>query len=531
MSTTDPGGIRDSTFTRTDLTEICHRADSTADLSELCRKSYNLPDPLIPALPSYESTGLPASCAFRPMTFTFWKLWRVLLYVDNENVKHGLQKGSIRDPTTQVTCVHSKANTLADALSRCRFVLIQQEYPRAFSLLRFNSETASQNPPAASLPPPSCLNERLSSSGMALHPLLIHTPPSSALILPPSSPPRSAPHNPSLRQSQPSSNGWLTTTSMRRRITRSGAVSRSSGPSTSTLASPPLPSAPTVLPEPSGASSVPLATQLQPPSCPSRSPSSANLSTPCLPSATPGTTGACFAQLFAWPSCASSAPASSLGKRHLPHPSSLSALSNLRRIGPTPLSFSPPAKQTPLALVSPSLRQRFLSQHLRSKPSKSFAGTVQPPSPSSLSKVACLSTTIHSSPLSIAASRHVASLPRATPATPSGAAPPLGLQPTGSTPTRSRAWAAGAVTVFDNMLTCQQLSMLRPRLVPSTPTPTSLSISPSLPGTISDPPVLPSLLGSPLTSLQPPLATISPCGMLLASHVAMAGSPQATHLS
>ncbi|SOV05547.1 uncharacterized protein UDID_18452 [Ustilago sp. UG-2017a] len=68
MSTTDPGGIRDSTFTHTDLTEICHRADSTADLSELCCKSYNLPDPLIPALPSYESTGLPASCAFRPMT-------------------------------------------------------------------------------------------------------------------------------------------------------------------------------------------------------------------------------------------------------------------------------------------------------------------------------------------------------------------------------------------------------------------------------------------------------------------------------
>ncbi|SPC60839.1 uncharacterized protein UHOD_11169 [Ustilago sp. UG-2017b] len=68
MSTTDPGGIRDSTFTCTDLTEICHRADSTEDLGELCCKSYNLPDPLIPALPSYESMGLPASCAFRPMT-------------------------------------------------------------------------------------------------------------------------------------------------------------------------------------------------------------------------------------------------------------------------------------------------------------------------------------------------------------------------------------------------------------------------------------------------------------------------------
>ncbi|SPC63777.1 uncharacterized protein UHOD_11331 [Ustilago sp. UG-2017b] len=68
MSTTDPGGIRDPPFTCTDLTEICHRADSTADLGELCCKSYDLPDPLIPALPSYESTGLPASCAFRPMT-------------------------------------------------------------------------------------------------------------------------------------------------------------------------------------------------------------------------------------------------------------------------------------------------------------------------------------------------------------------------------------------------------------------------------------------------------------------------------
>ncbi|SOV04980.1 uncharacterized protein UDID_17816 [Ustilago sp. UG-2017a] len=44
------------------------KADSTADLSELCCKSCNLPDPLIPVLPSYESTGLPASCAFRPMT-------------------------------------------------------------------------------------------------------------------------------------------------------------------------------------------------------------------------------------------------------------------------------------------------------------------------------------------------------------------------------------------------------------------------------------------------------------------------------
>ncbi|SPC65774.1 uncharacterized protein UHOD_11121 [Ustilago sp. UG-2017b] len=68
MSTTDPDRIRDTTFTRTDLTEICHRADSTTDLGELCRNSYNLPDSLISAFPSYEPMGLPASCAFRPMT-------------------------------------------------------------------------------------------------------------------------------------------------------------------------------------------------------------------------------------------------------------------------------------------------------------------------------------------------------------------------------------------------------------------------------------------------------------------------------
>ncbi|SOV08073.1 uncharacterized protein UDID_17276 [Ustilago sp. UG-2017a] len=68
MSTTVPGGICDPPFTCTDLTEICHRANPTAGLSELCRKPNNLPDPLIPVLPSYESTGLPASCAFRPMT-------------------------------------------------------------------------------------------------------------------------------------------------------------------------------------------------------------------------------------------------------------------------------------------------------------------------------------------------------------------------------------------------------------------------------------------------------------------------------
>ncbi|SPC64909.1 uncharacterized protein UHOD_12301 [Ustilago sp. UG-2017b] len=67
-STTDLGEIRDINFTRADLGEICNRAVSTTDLSELCCKSYDLPDSLIPALPSYESTDLPASCASSPMT-------------------------------------------------------------------------------------------------------------------------------------------------------------------------------------------------------------------------------------------------------------------------------------------------------------------------------------------------------------------------------------------------------------------------------------------------------------------------------
>ncbi|UTT88975.1 hypothetical protein NDA17_005903 [Ustilago hordei] len=110
---------------------------------------------------------------------------RVILYVDNENVEHGLQKGSIRDPMTQVlfrevfalclqrhinlqvTSVRSAANTLADALSRRRFVLIQQEYPRAFSLLQFNSRATPPSPPAALLSPPSYLNKRPSVRGLA----------------------------------------------------------------------------------------------------------------------------------------------------------------------------------------------------------------------------------------------------------------------------------------------------------------------------------------------------------------------------
>ncbi|KAJ1023657.1 hypothetical protein NDA18_004643 [Ustilago nuda] len=50
----DSGGIRDIDDARADSAVICHRADSTADLGELCRSSYDLPDSTIPALPSYE---------------------------------------------------------------------------------------------------------------------------------------------------------------------------------------------------------------------------------------------------------------------------------------------------------------------------------------------------------------------------------------------------------------------------------------------------------------------------------------------
>ncbi|SOV06563.1 uncharacterized protein UDID_17523 [Ustilago sp. UG-2017a] len=70
-STTNPGRTCNITLTRADLDEICNRAVPTTNLSELCCKSYDLPDSLIPALPSYELTDLPASCASSPMTLVF----------------------------------------------------------------------------------------------------------------------------------------------------------------------------------------------------------------------------------------------------------------------------------------------------------------------------------------------------------------------------------------------------------------------------------------------------------------------------
>ena len=54
----DSGGICDIDDAHADFAAICHRADSTANLGELCCSSYDLPDPTIPALPSYELQSL-----------------------------------------------------------------------------------------------------------------------------------------------------------------------------------------------------------------------------------------------------------------------------------------------------------------------------------------------------------------------------------------------------------------------------------------------------------------------------------------
>ncbi|SYW82086.1 uncharacterized protein UHO2_00571 [Ustilago hordei] len=59
----DSGGIRDIDDARADFAVICHRADSTTDLGELCHSSSNLPDSMIPAAasaPSSDGTTAPA---------------------------------------------------------------------------------------------------------------------------------------------------------------------------------------------------------------------------------------------------------------------------------------------------------------------------------------------------------------------------------------------------------------------------------------------------------------------------------------
>ncbi|KAJ1602715.1 hypothetical protein NDA14_000354 [Ustilago hordei] len=58
----DSGGIRDIDNAHANFAVVCHRADSTADLSELCRNSYGLPNSMIPALPSYELRSFLVLC-------------------------------------------------------------------------------------------------------------------------------------------------------------------------------------------------------------------------------------------------------------------------------------------------------------------------------------------------------------------------------------------------------------------------------------------------------------------------------------
>ena len=70
-STTDLGGIHDTILVHADLDGICHRTASTTDLNELCCKSHDLPNSVIPVLPSYELTDLLTSCTSRPMTEVF----------------------------------------------------------------------------------------------------------------------------------------------------------------------------------------------------------------------------------------------------------------------------------------------------------------------------------------------------------------------------------------------------------------------------------------------------------------------------
>ncbi|SOV06812.1 uncharacterized protein UDID_17922 [Ustilago sp. UG-2017a] len=54
----DSGGIRDIDDARADFAGVCHRADSTADLGELCRSSYGLPNSTIPLRPMTPASNL-----------------------------------------------------------------------------------------------------------------------------------------------------------------------------------------------------------------------------------------------------------------------------------------------------------------------------------------------------------------------------------------------------------------------------------------------------------------------------------------
>ncbi|SAM84224.1 uncharacterized protein UBRO_20323 [Ustilago bromivora] len=80
----------------------------------------------------------------------------------------------------------------------------------------------------------------------------------------------------------------------------------------------------------------------------------------------------------------------------------------------------------------------------------------------------------------------------------------------------SKGLDTGAATASGNTLTSQWLIVPQPQPQLSTKIWTNLLTSPLQPGAISDLVTSPSPVGSTLASLEPQLATVSPCGMLLA---------------
>ncbi|SAM85600.1 uncharacterized protein UBRO_20011 [Ustilago bromivora] len=188
----------------------------------------------------------------------FSPLWagprRVVVNVDNTNIKYGLCKGSIHDPQSQVLfraifalClwqhidlipihISSKANVLADTLSRHCFTFIQQQYPQAFALLRFNTVDTAHSPLPPSwecqVSPP----QQPSSFGTVLPPAPELALPLCAQTSPPLPPPGVA--TPSQPQRPFSLNGLRLSTPPARHMARSSVTSPSSSLGTSTSASP-----------------------------------------------------------------------------------------------------------------------------------------------------------------------------------------------------------------------------------------------------------------------------------------------------
>ncbi|SPO31550.1 uncharacterized protein UTRI_10299 [Ustilago trichophora] len=474
----------------------------------------------------------------------FAPLWlgprRVVVHVDNENVKYGLRKGSIRDPQTQALfraifslClqqhidlvpirVSSEANILADALSRRRFAFVQQHYPRAYALLRFNAANTAPSPLPPLSRPQASRRQQPSSSGTDLPPAHAHVPQRCASTSPPS--PLHNVATPSRPQRHSSSNGWPPNTLPTRLTAQSSVTSPSSSLGTSTSASPQLFSTPNAWPESFEASSESLVLRSLSPSSPSPFPSCANSSVPCRQSAPHHTTVGCSVPPFASPLLASSAQESSLGKRKTPTICSQSARSALPATGRTRPSPSPPARPTRFGRASPSQHRRYRSALAPSLLSTWCAGHARRQHPSSSSKTAALLPGLASSTPYANALRPPGSSPRPTLATPSAVERRPGLPRTVLTTTPSVDLAVGVATASVDTSTSPLPIALPPPRRRSTPTPQPPCHSTPSPGATSN--CL--SLGSPVLALQPQLMTVTPCGTPLAHHVATAGSSQAT---